>query len=314
VLTATDGRGNTTSYGYNSTGLLTDPLNCCPRPRRRRCITPSHGYAYNADGNPTTITYPNGKNVTDGYNADQQLTSVTDWSNDKTSFGYNKDDVVTSETYPNGDTAAFTVSKDDLVTAITDKNSGGTTLAGFSYTRGKDSELTALTTTGSAISAPAQSYTYNPLGQLTGTGTGSYGYDNAADPTTLAAIAQTFNAGGQLATASGTIVTTMPAWRTASAAVAATSAPCSARSRVRSGWRSQTVAGRPARRALSAIPWPMVPIPRNAIGSPVSAIAHLSLAWATQLPVRYTTEAGPRQRTGTARCRCLRMRACHQLG
>jgi len=199
LTSMSDGTG-TTSYTDNADGQPTTVKNGAGQ---------SVSYVYNADGNPTTITYPNGKAVTDGYNADQLLTSVTDWSSDKTSFGYNKDGVPTSETYPNGDTAAYTVSKDDQVTAITDTNSGGTTLAGFTYTRGKDGELTAATTTGSAISAPAQSYTYNPLGQLTGTGTASYGYDNVGDPTTLGNSTQTFNAGGQLATAttSGTTTT-----------------------------------------------------------------------------------------------------------
>jgi RHS repeat-associated protein len=62
--------------------------------------------------------------------------------------------------------------------------------------------------TGSAISAPAQSYTYSALSQLTGNGTASYGYDNAADPTTLGSATQTFNAGGQLATATTSGTTT----------------------------------------------------------------------------------------------------------
>ena len=35
-----------------------------------------------------------------------------------------------------------------------------------------------------------------------------------------------------------------------------------------SGWRSQTMVGMPARRALVAIPWPIVPMPRIATGSP----------------------------------------------
>ena len=74
------------------------------------------------------------------------------------------------------------------------------------------------------------------------------------------------------ASASGTIVTTIPARRAASAALSATSAPRSARSRVASGWRSQTIVGMPARTALAAIPWPIVPMPRTATGSPVAAI------------------------------------------
>jgi RHS repeat-associated protein len=200
----TDATG-TTSYTSNADGQPTT-------------VTSGAGqtvsYAYNPDGNPTTITYPSGKNVTDTYNAGQQLTAVTDWNSNQTSFGYTKDGVLDAETYPSGDTAADTVSKDDQVTAITDKNSAGTTLAAFTYTRGKDSELTALTTTGTAISAPAQNYTYSPLSQLTGTGTASYAYDNAADPVTLGAATQTFSPGGQLASETTGGTTTSFAWDT----------------------------------------------------------------------------------------------------
>jgi hypothetical protein len=53
--------------------------------------------------------------------------------------------------------------------------------------------------------------------------------------------------------------------RAASAAVSATSAPSSARSRVASRSRFQTIVGMPARKALVAIPWPIEPMPRKAI-------------------------------------------------
>ncbi len=55
--------------------------------------------------------------------------------------------------------------------------------------------------------------------------------------------------------------------RAASAAVPATSAPSSARSRHASGSRFQTIVGIPARRALVAMPWPIAPMPRTATGS-----------------------------------------------
>ena len=184
----TDGTG-TTTYAYNDDGQPTS-------------VTDGNGhtvaYTYNADGNPATITYPNGKTVTEGYNDAQQVTAVTDWNNNTTAFTYNKDGIITGEAYPNGDTAAYTVNADDQITAITDTNTGGTTLAGFTYTRGDNSEITAATTTGTAITAPSQTYTYNNLSQLTGAGTSTYGYDHAGDPTTLGSTSQGFDSGGQL--------------------------------------------------------------------------------------------------------------------
>ena len=74
------------------------------------------------------------------------------------------------------------------------------------------------------------------------------------------------------ASASVTIVTTIGARRAPSAALSATSAPSSARSRVVSGLRFQTMVGMPARKTLMAIPWPIVPMPSTATGSCVGVM------------------------------------------
>ena len=68
------------------------------------------------------------------------------------------------------------------------------------------------------------------------------------------------------------MVTTMAAARAASAAVGATVAPNLARSRAASWLRFQTNVGIPDRSAEVAMPWPMAPMPRIAIGSYCCAI------------------------------------------
>ena len=185
----TDATG-TTGYTYDNDGRLSNVTNGANQ---------AISYGYNADSSITTVTYPNGKTVTDGYDNAQRLTSVTDWNSKKTTFGYNNDNVLTSEAYPNGITATTAVNDASQITSITDTNSGGT-LASFAYGRGNDGELNSTTTSGTAISAPAETYTYNPLSQLTGINTTTDGYDNAGDPTTLGPTTQTFNAAGQLST------------------------------------------------------------------------------------------------------------------
>src|SRR3954454_6471210 len=69
-----------------------------------------------------------------------------------------------------------------------------------------------------------------------------------------------------------TIVTTIAARRAASAAVSATSAPRSLRSRVASGVRFHTIVGMPARNALIAMPCPIAPMPSTATGACVPAM------------------------------------------
>jgi hypothetical protein len=73
------------------------------------------------------------------------------------------------------------------------------------------------------------------------------------------------------------MVTTTEARRAASAGLSATSAPCSARSRVAAGSRFHTIVGIPARNALVAIPWPIAPIPNTATGSCRVALIAASL-------------------------------------
>ena len=139
----TDGTGHSTP-GYGPDGQLTSTTD-----------GGGHviGYHYNADGNPDKITYPNGHNITMAYNNGQQMTGITDWNSHAFGFGYGPDGNLTTQTDPNGDTATTTSNADGQITAITDKNSGGTTLAGFAYTRGSDGEPATTTTTGTALTA-----------------------------------------------------------------------------------------------------------------------------------------------------------------
>ncbi len=186
-ISMTDASG-ATGYTYDNAGRLTKVTNGAGQ---------VISYGYNADSSVTTITYPNGKVVTDGYDTAQRLTSVTDWNTNKTTFGYNNDNVLTSAVYPNGITATTGLNVGDQVTSITDTTSSGT-LASFTYTRGKDAELASTTTAGTAISAPAQTYIYNKLTQLTAVNTTSDAYDKADDPTTLGGTTQTFDMASQL--------------------------------------------------------------------------------------------------------------------
>ena len=121
------------------------------------------------------------------------------------------------------------------------------------------------------------------------------------DPGASAASIPSSRAVAMTASASGTMVTTIAARRAASAALAATSAPCSARSRVASGARSQTTVGIPARNALPAIPCPIVPTPITATGSRASVIGCSRLAVGRPRPTASPVPSCGTHRDATSR-------------
>ncbi|HWA66524.1 MAG TPA: DUF6531 domain-containing protein [Mycobacteriales bacterium] len=168
----TDGSG-TSTYSYNLAGWLTSTTNGAGK---------SGSYGYDLDGDPTTITYPNGKNVTRSYDPAGRLVSVADWEGDTTSFAYDPDGDLIDTDYPNGVVEADTYRADDSMSGLTDTG-GGSTLADYAYTRDPNNDLTGVTA-GGTTAPPAESYGYNALDQLAqyttntpGVSSGAYSYD-----------------------------------------------------------------------------------------------------------------------------------------
>jgi len=84
----------------------------------------------------------------------------------------------------------------DQVSSITDQK-GSTTYASFAYTRNNANQVHTESDTG--VPGSNQTYSYNQLNQLTGTSSGSYGYDSANNPTSLASgTNQSFNQANEL--------------------------------------------------------------------------------------------------------------------
>lgn len=190
-LTMTDGTG-TTSYSYDVFGETTSVTDGSGD---------TVGYAYDADGSPTTISYPGaGNTVTDTYNDLQQLTEVTDPAGNTTRFGYTPDGQPATTTASNGTVSTTAYDGDDRAssTALTNGSVG---LGTLTYTRDADGNLTGTTPTAGAP-GQAQTYTYTKDQRLSGTVTGQtttgYGYDQAGDPTTLGDATQVFDSAGQL--------------------------------------------------------------------------------------------------------------------
>ncbi len=172
-----DGTG-TTSYGYDSLGRLTS-------------VTDGAGatvaYGYNDDGQITTISYPGSAGtVTQGYDNAGQETSVADWLGNTTDFGYDADGNITSEQYPDSTTATMAFNDDDEITSIADASNStpSTPFASMAYSYDTDDQVQSETDTG--------------LPQPASTGTTSFAYNTAGDPTTLGADTQTFNSTHQI--------------------------------------------------------------------------------------------------------------------
>jgi RHS repeat-associated protein len=111
VLTATDPRGNVTSYAYDVHGNLTSRTNALGRVTS---IT-----SYDANGRPLSITDPNGLVTTLTYNFRGQLTSKTKgtWM---TSYAYDAVGELTKFTRPDGSYLAFAYDAAHRLIGVTD--------------------------------------------------------------------------------------------------------------------------------------------------------------------------------------------------
>ncbi len=196
----TDGTG-TTDYTYDADGHLISVTNGAGA---------TVGYGYDPAGLLTTLTYPNGQNVTRTYDGAGQLTAVSDWLGNTTKFSYDADGNLTTEAYPNGVTATSTFDAADQLLSITD-STAASTLASFTYTRNNLGLLASAAQSG-ALSGTAN-YSYTQLSQLSSDGSGgSYSYDAAGDLTGLPSGAtMAYNADGELTSATQTATAVPPA-------------------------------------------------------------------------------------------------------
>ncbi len=121
-----------------------------------------YGYGYDEAGRITTLTYPDGAQVTRRYDALGQMTAVTDWLGHTTTFAYAAADNLVTQIYPNGVTVTKGYDAADAVTTIADARPTGVFWS-FSYTR---DPLGRTSTSSDPIEGQTHSYGYNSLDQL----------------------------------------------------------------------------------------------------------------------------------------------------
>jgi RHS repeat-associated protein len=188
-----DGSGSS-SFKYDSLGRLKSATN-------GQGETVSYGY--DLAGNVTKITYPNGSAVTRSFDNAERLATVTDWLGKSTSFAYDPDSNLTSITYPSttSEVDTYTFNRADQATAVSFGKSK-TVLASLTYTRDNQGQLLSESPVG--LPGSAQSFTYDVVNRLTQGGGKTYAYDKADGVTTLAGTAgYTYDAAGQLQNGGG---------------------------------------------------------------------------------------------------------------
>jgi RHS repeat-associated protein len=205
VTGMTDGSGSS-SYAQDPFGELTSATNGAGQ---------TTGYAYDADGDTTGITYPLPSAATwapshaigYGYDKNDKLASVTDFNGNQIAISNNSDSLAAGETLSStGDTVSYTYDQSDNPSAITLNNSSST-LQSFTYADAPDGEILTETDTPSSSQSPA-GYAYDGQGRVTSMtpGTGSalnYGYDASGNLATLpTGAAGTYDHAGELASGS----------------------------------------------------------------------------------------------------------------
>ena len=184
----TDGTG-TTSYSYDALNRLTGQTNGAGQ---------SVSYGYDLKGDLTSVNYPNGKTVNRSYDNAGRLIRITDWLGHSTTFTPDADSNTAGIAYPNGITTTRVFDAADQVTRITDVNGGGASVAGFSYTRDGNNQLTGTTPTGTGQGGN-ETYSYTKLNQLATLNASSYTNDASDNLTKLASGATlTYDAANEL--------------------------------------------------------------------------------------------------------------------
>jgi RHS repeat-associated protein len=158
VKFAFDAAGNITHTTSTGTAMSNQP-------------TVTLSYTYDANGNKTSLTGPDGQTFF-GYNVWSQLTSVKDPAGRPFTLSYDTSFRLTSIQRPNGVNDALTYDASDVLTGIGSTHSG-TTIAALSYSLDPNGRAKSITDPSGTTNL-----TRDPLGQLTSAAYGSAAFPN----------------------------------------------------------------------------------------------------------------------------------------
>lgn len=138
-------------------------------------------YDYDAAGNLTSLTYPDGKVVSYKYDAADRLIEVKDWLNNATTYEYDNASRLINVNYPDGSTITHEYDKASRLTSILDYSADATINGVFQYTLDALGNRTEVSYYQPLMATPASqnvSYTYDNDNRLLTAGTTTFSYDN----------------------------------------------------------------------------------------------------------------------------------------
>ena len=174
LSTTTDANGRVLTYSYTNRNQL-------------YTVSEAAGtamYAYDANGNQTGLSNPNGTVVADVYDTANRLTSLTNKTSGGTTlssfgYGYNSDNRRTSVTEANGDVVSY--GYDGMLHLSSESRTGANGYTALYVVDGVSNR------TSSTVGGVTTTYAYDADDELTGTSGGfvnSYGYNANGDQTT----------------------------------------------------------------------------------------------------------------------------------
>lgn len=91
-------------------------------------------YAYDANGNLITLTYPGGRQVHYNYDAADRLVEVTDWAGRVTAYEYDPNGRLVRTAYPNGASATYDYNEAGRLIQMKDEDDSGNIISKYNYT------------------------------------------------------------------------------------------------------------------------------------------------------------------------------------
>jgi len=174
LSTTTDANSRVLTYAYTSLNQIYTVAEAAG----------TAAYAYDANGNQTGLSNPNGTTVADVYDTANRLSSITNKTGGGTTlssfgYGYNSDDKRTSATEANGDVVSY--GYDGLLHLSSESRTGANGYTAVYVVDGVSNR------TASTVGGVTTTYAYDADDELTGTSGGfanTYGYNANGDQTT----------------------------------------------------------------------------------------------------------------------------------
>jgi RHS Repeat. len=101
------------------------------------------GYAYDAVGNLTTLTYPDGKVVSYNYDSANRLIKVTDWAARETSYSYDDNGRLIQTTRPDGSVEFRSCNSAGQLTELKDTAEDTTIINDYTFTYDAAGKITS---------------------------------------------------------------------------------------------------------------------------------------------------------------------------